>query len=245
MIEKAQPEQGLRTGKVEGASSESTLDRIAEQYADDLMGKNGARALFDTQRELIQTEIGAARDEMTFGGDTVQITGRNGHFSINAPRGNKKGGVIEDEFPVLRRWDLVPAGSDTWVLHAPLIYAGVSDLGTEYAITNDAVELDDDSYVVLIIDDVTAYPYTFTLDVVPAEAGGELEAYTFDPDTDALLTAQCPIWKLSSTETEGAVVLGDFYGTKLVVDKPLVVASHLVLVTDRPMTQFAPRLTAI
>jgi hypothetical protein len=145
------------------------------------------------------------------------------------------------------RWDLIqdPDDSELFVLRAPLVYAGVSELGAEIAITNDGIALAADKYVVLEVDDVTLDPYTLTLATADEETGGELEAYTFNETTDALTSAKFPLWYVSDEDTDGSFQVGGFHLTKLSGDGALVLSSHLVVVPDRPFAQFCPRLVSL
>lgn len=113
MISKAQPKEGLETGGLI-SGSEAARARIAAEYEPDLSGANGPTARFDTLRELITTEIGAAQNEMTFAsGDGGQIFGRGGRFAVASPSGKRgKGGVATDATtPALRSWDITSDGS--------------------------------------------------------------------------------------------------------------------------------------
>lgn len=107
MIEEAQPKQGLETGGLV-SGSEAARARVALNYEDDLAGKNGPTARFDTFRELIGTEIASALNEMSFSaGDGSQIFGRGGRFALTASTPKAKKGIVTDLVSsVLPYWSL-------------------------------------------------------------------------------------------------------------------------------------------
>ncbi len=123
MIRKAQPKEGLETGGLI-SGSEAARARIAAEYEPDLSGANGPTARFDTLRELITTEIGAAQNEMTFAsGDGSQIFGRDGKFVVNQPTAKRGKGFSNDLAGkgTVRIWDLtvVDAAAGTVKLAVP------------------------------------------------------------------------------------------------------------------------------
>jgi hypothetical protein len=148
------------------------------------------------------------------------------------------------------RWDLVPDPDDTGetpqrILRAPLVYQGVSTIGDGITISNDPITLESNKYVVLVLDDPSQSPYDLRLDIVAEGEEGQLDAYEFDPGDDSLVSAKFPLWKVADEASPGSFAVGGFHLTKLCGDGALVVVSHAVLVPDRPVTAFCPRLVSI
>jgi len=145
MIEEAQPKQGLETGGLV-SGSEAARARVALNYEDDLAGKNGPTARFDTLRELIGAEISAALNEMRFtSGDGTGIFGREGSFAVETnPKTRGKGFIPDLVSSVLPYWSLevVDAEAGTVKLANPGILKRTNAL---------------DSSGILSIVDVTSY----------------------------------------------------------------------------------------
>lgn len=151
--------------------------------------------------------------------------------------GTRLKGIKADADP--RRWDLVPDPDGGHKLHAPLLYAGLGDF-TKLTVTNDPVAFTAGQIVALVVDDLTADPYTLTLAVIDATD----PFYEFDEDDD-LTDARFPLWLIEEEEPPGGVRLGEVWGTKLVTDAVMALASHYVLVPDRPVAKPAPRLISL
>lgn len=140
MIEEAQPKQGLETGGLV-SGSEAARARVALNYEDDLAGKNGPTARFDTFRELIGTEIASALNEMSFSsGDGSQIFGRGGRFALTASTPKAKKGVVTDTVASkAARWDIVVTDPDSaaFELARPgTILKDLTDLEDPFTITS-------------------------------------------------------------------------------------------------------------
>lgn len=243
MIRKAQPKEGLETGGLI-SGSEAARARIAAEYEPDLSGANGPTARFDTLRELINTEIGAAQNEMTFAsGDGSQIFGRGGRFAVVAPSGKRTKAEVESGVSAApeERWDLVPDDGG-YIVRDPLVMAFYGS-ASPLTIANDPVTLAANSWVVLAVN-LAATPYTMSLARVAGETGGDLKAYTFDV-TDSLTAARLPLHYISSTELPGAKQVGDFWALKYVSGTIQTLASHLVLVPERPISRPVPRLISL
>jgi|AntAceMinimDraft_12_1070368.scaffolds.fasta_scaffold00616_22 hypothetical protein len=142
-------------------------------------------------------------------------------------------------------WDLV-AGEDegTFKLRAPVVVAGITDLGTVIVIDNTPITLESDKFVVLKIDDVIADPYTFTLALKEVDESGGLEVYTFTDD-DELETANLPLYKLADVSSDGSVRVGDFHAISYITPGIKALASHQVLIPDRPASAYVPRLVPL
>lgn len=139
------------------------------------------------------------------------------------------------------RWDLI-ADDGGYIVRDPLVMAFYGS-ATSIPITNDPVTLAANSWVVLTVN-LAASPYTMTLARVAAETGGDLKAYTFDV-SDSLTSARLPLHYISSTERPGAKKVGDFWALKYVSGTIQTLASHLVLVPERPISRPVPRLISL
>jgi len=227
-IKKAQPKSGL-----------SVRDTIAAQYSADLSGRNGATKQFDTFLELVNTEISSSMDRMTFssGQGGAQIFGRGGNFAFSAPAAARRRPSPEESTEVKSRLDLIPQESDEHILRAPKIVRGVNDLDTDAVITNDPISLVADMWVVFKIDDVSVFPYAFTVAVVEED---DLY-YSFDEDDD-LTDAAIPIYKLTSepVDSMSVVVREDVYATRFLNGEVLILSGRFVQVPDKPIGRFVP-----
>ena len=228
MIRKAHPKQGLETGGLI-SGSEAARARIAAEYEPDLSGANGPTARFDTLRELIGTEIGAAQNEMTFAsGDGSQIFGRGGRFAAVAPSGKrtKAGGSGDGPASSPQPWDLVllDPGAGTWGIYAPRVIYSREDVTATVSITNSGFSLSAGDLVVATmagdIDTFLATP-TITLEAL-STWDGHPSAYKFGTASPyAWENSRIPVWSISSTDSDGAVQLtSGLYGTKLIGSHP-------------------------
>jgi hypothetical protein len=144
------------------------------------------------------------------------------------------------------RWDLV-AGTTagTHVLRAPLVVEGVNKLADEITINNTAITLAADKWVTLRVDDLAANPYTFTLTLSSAETDGSLKVYTFN-SSDVLTAVALPLYRCTDTALPGSVQFGaNLHLTRYIYGEVMALASHFVVVPDRPIGRFVPRLVAL
>jgi len=142
-------------------------------------------------------------------------------------------------------WDLVAGEEEgTFKLRAPVVVAGITDLGNVLVITNEPITIEADKFVVLEIDDVLVNPYTFTLALKEVDEEGGLEVYTFTGE-DALETVNLPLYKLTATASAGSVRIGDFHAVSYIATGIKALASHQVLIPDRPASAYVPRLVPV
>jgi hypothetical protein len=226
MIEDAQPKQGLETGSLEGASGLSPRARVALNYEDDLAGKNGPTARFDTFRELIGTEISAALNQMRFtAGDGTQIFGREGSFAVNSPTKSRGGSAPQEGVnPFPARWDLAVVNSVTGTIRLArvgTIIKDAVDITTGIAITDGTGVFapgDGDTLRLKI-------KGTFASPTVTLECDGEWTGYpsavekTGTGTSAAFVALYYPLWKFSgSVISDGEALFEGLYAKKLVGD---------------------------
>jgi len=150
----------------------------------------------------------------------------------------------------LSRLDIVAgAVQGTKKLREPMILAGLNDLHTSLDVANDDVILEADSWLVFRVDNVNPAPspFSFTLEVVDAESGGELKPYTFDPEDDTLTDAVIPIYRLTSEKIDSfsESVGGGLFATRVINGDVLVLSSRFVQVPDKPIARFVPVLISL
>jgi hypothetical protein len=140
------------------------------------------------------------------------------------------------------RWDLIASGSGH-IVRDPLVLPSYGSV-TPIAITNAAVTLAADKWVVLTVNDLSADPYTLTLAVVDAESDGSLVPYSFN-SSDVLTAARLPLHYLSAAEIPGAPKIGDLWALKYVSGTIQTLAAHHVIVPGRPISRPCPRLISL
>jgi hypothetical protein len=123
-------------------------------------------------------------------------------------------------------WDLVllDPDTDTWGLYAPRVIYSREDVTDVVSITNSGFSLSAGDLVVATmtggIDTFIATP-SITLEAL-STWGGHPSAYEFDTASPyAWETSRIPVWSISSTDSDGAVLLASsLYGTKLISSHP-------------------------
>lgn len=245
MIRKAQPKEGLETGGLT-SGSEAAHERIAREYEDDLSGKNGPTARFDTLRELINTEIGAAQNEMTFAsGDGSQIFGRGGRFAVLAPSGKRtKAGVTEETAADnTSPWSITSNGSATISLVAGTVI-DIEDLTSALTITDSgstfAVGNGDYLWLKLEYDSGTS-SYTITLES-GSSWSGHPKGYeiTGSGATAEWVSTSYLLYSFTTTFAAGLQAIGSgVYAKRLIGDHNLsIIGTNYQTGTNRPAPGF-------
>jgi hypothetical protein len=242
-IKEAQPKSGLETKSVEGASGLSPKDKIAASYSDDLSGKNGATKQFDTFLELVNTEISAAMNGMTFssGHGGAQIFGRNGQFAV-AMANIVQRAIVPEETPNERAaiWDLeiVNAAAGTVKVNCGTIIRDVTSLTTQLTIAAAASNHTAVASQTLRLKITGAW----TDPVCTLEAGA---AWTGHPSavqssgsgaTAAFEAYYYPLWEFVATAASDTVFINDnLHARKLVASTHLIrTAAGYHKTDDRP-----------
>jgi hypothetical protein len=225
MIKEAQPKQGLETGGLV-SGSEAARARVALNYEDDLAGKNGPTARFDTFRELIGTEISAALNEMRFtSGDGTGIFGREGSFAVEAnPKTRGKGFIPETKTVLPARWDIQVVDSsagEIQLARAGTIINDTIDLTAGIAITDvsDTFSPGDGDTLRLKVEG------SFSATTISLECGGDWSGfpsaveYTGTGASASFVALYFPLWKFStSVISDGIILVEGLYAKKLVGD---------------------------
>lgn len=209
MIPEAQPKQGLETGSLEGASGLDPREQIARNYEEDLSGANGPTARFDTLRELITTEIGAALNEMRFSsGDGTQIFGRDGKFAVNQPTARRPRRANEEASSdaVGRIWDveIVDSEAGTIKLSVPGKVRVTDDVDSTGLISIGSIgstfAMAEGDYLVLEWDATTSTPVC-TLKVLDTWSGFPFAYTTADSgDHKIFQKGYTPLWVAKAAE---------------------------------------------
>lgn len=245
MIRDAQPKEGLETGGLI-SGSEAARARIAAEYEPDLSGANGPTARFDTLRELINTEIGAALNEMTFAsGDGSRIFGRGGRFAVAAPAGKRtKGGVLVDTPSLpLGSWDLTSDGSASVTLTLGTII-DVEDLTAPLTIVDggSAFSVAAGDYLWLKVEyDSGTSTMTITLESGSSWPGHPKAYEITGSGSTAEWASTCYLlYKFTSTATSTSQAVGSgVYAERLIGPHDLAtIVSNYQSGTDKPVTGF-------
>ena len=235
MIRKAQPKEGLETGGLI-SGSEAARARIAAEYEPDLSGANGPTARFDTLRELINTEIGAAQNEMTFAsGDGSQIFGRDGKIAVHGPTTKKLRATEESsraKTPYVP-WRLLPGSSaGEVVVDVGTILQGSDSISAQLTCSNPTDEFSpgDGDYLAIKIEDLAPTTYELVLLSSWPEASGMQVSFTgtLAAGTFAFTARHYPLWVFTSTSSDQIdyVVGAGLYGVQLTKSNLQIVQGH-------------------
>lgn len=235
MIRNAQPKLGLETGGLETGDL-SARDRIAAEYEADLSGANGPTARFDTLRELITTEIGAAQNETTFSsGDGTQAFGWGGRLALISPTpkrvkaGTEATGTRAPFVP----WRLragVSAGSV--LVDEGTILQGSDSISAVLTCSNptDAFSPGNGDYLAIKITDLAPTTYELVLLSSWPEASGMQVSFTgtMAAGTFAFTARHYPLWMFTTTlsdEVDFSVSSG-LYGVQLTKSHLQITQGH-------------------
>lgn len=217
MIEDATPKEGLETGSLEGASGLSTRDRVARNYFDDLTGKNGERALFDTFGELAEVHFREKLGGLTFSsGDGTQIFGTGRHFAIQTPQGKKRKrgeeGSVTQKGPAAP-WSLLVSGDPgEFTVNVGTILQSGDSISQTISCTNPSEVYEGEPGQILAIKITAEVPVSYTivlLDDWPEDDGYQVTYTGTMAGSDfTFVERHYPLWVLVDEATATSTPIG-------------------------------------